>query len=161
MAPKLNPNPVRVTMSRMAVPVSWDQTVTLFSLTPTRGPARNLPALQTSPRPELGPSSARSEHAAPSLLPRSKPEPPHPSRCGPTIAAARRRPTARQRSPARTWWSLEGRADGTQCACAGAQAPRPAPPASSVSLNLVSAEAASSLAPPISCCQFRSRLSPR
>lgn len=38
---------------------------------------------------------------------------------------------------------------------------RPAPLAPSVSLNLVSAEAARSLAPPTSCCQFWSRLSAR
>lgn len=163
----LNPTPVQVLRSRMAVPVSGDQPVTLIPLTAAgvwhatcqlcrqhRGPSGR--GVQ-----ELGPSSARDEHAAPILLPCSKPEPPLPSRCSHTIAAAGRRPTARQHSPARTWWNLEGRADGAHCACAGARGARTRSAASSVSLNLVSAEAASSPAPPTSCCQFWSRLSPR
>lgn len=52
MVPTLNPTPVRVLRSRVAVPVPGDQAVTLFPLTPSQGLARDLPALQTLPGPE-------------------------------------------------------------------------------------------------------------
>lgn len=52
MAPTLNPTPVRVLRSQVAVPAPGDQAVTLFPLTPARGLARDLPALQTLLRPE-------------------------------------------------------------------------------------------------------------
>lgn len=166
MAPTLNPTPVRVLRSRMAVP----------SL---RGSGRDLVPFDSSPGAGTRPSSSADIPAARAtgtckswgLPPPGVSLQPHPSclaaspssRTPPDVVlplrlhgAGRQPDNTRPREHGGT---LKVGQTALTARARELRAHRPAPLASSVSLNLVSAETASSLAPPTSCCQFWSRLS--